>query len=100
MLSSKTRRLFLKISKWGYALGFGKVRWDVDTDSLVLSNSRFRIWWEKIQLLLVTVYELFLCWQSVRSLVSAQSSLSDVPLFYLAGLWLLMNCNFLGSRDS
>ena len=100
MLSEKTERLFSKISNWGFALGLTRARWDLDQHELVISNSHLRIWWEKIQLFLVFLYEAFLCWQSIKSVANTEStvsSLANVPVFYLTSLWILMNCNLLGN---
>ena len=97
MLSKETERLFCKISNWGFVSGLSIARWDIDKHQLVLSNSRWRLMWEKCQLFLVCFYEAFLCWQSIKSVVKNEELLANVPVFYLTALWILMNCNLLGS---
>lgn len=97
MLSKKAERLFCKISNWGFTLGLSTTRWDLDKHQLVISSSPRRLLWEKFQLFLVFLYEAFLCWQSTKSVMKNEPVLANVPVFYLAALWILMNCNLLGS---
>ena len=94
-MTAETRNLSLKILKFGYNTGFTPVYWDGGTKGLKVSNSKIRLGWTKIQLLLILLYELFLLWQALKP--CSEGGTSRIRERYLAGLWIFMNCDQIGN---
>ena len=89
-MAPKPQDLRMKMLNFGYTMGFTVIRWDGSAQVLRISPSRVRSAWNKIQILLVLMYEVFLVYQAVQPVKSG--NLTDkMQIIYVAGTWILNN---------
>ena len=82
----------MSILNFAYKVGFTPMYWDSSRSILRISNSRIRLGWVAVQLLLVLLYEMFLTYQVTR----LEDSMDRMRVIYLAVFWTLTNCNYVG----